>query len=85
MALEEGGKRIFDLAKERAIEIVEDGNEGDAYSLILMTDTARTVVGTAAFDRGDFLEEIENLHFLHGGADMPAALASAGEVVQVKH
>ena len=81
MAYQPADKRVFDVAKETAIEIVEDGNEGDAYSLILMSDTAREIVGTAAYDRGDFITEIEKLSLPHGGANLPSALKAAEQIV----
>jgi hypothetical protein len=82
MAYRFGEKRAFEMAQEAAIQIVEDGNEGDAYSLILMADTPRIVVGTAAYDREEFIREIRNLRLPHGGADLPAALRATHQLVR---
>ncbi len=85
MASRFGEQRAFDMAKEAALQIMENGNEGDAYSLILMADTPRIVVGTAAYDSDEFTREIQNLQMPHGGADLPAALPAADRVVQQVH
>ena len=54
-------KSAFDVAKERAVEIVRRGREGDGYSLILMADRPRVVVGTATFSQDEFINEVEQL------------------------
>jgi hypothetical protein len=82
MAYQPADKHVFEIAKEMAIEIVEDGNEGDAYSLILMSDTPRTIVGTAAYDRGDFITEIEKTTLPHGGANLPPTITAVEQIVQ---
>ena len=80
MAYRSADKTLFDQVREEAVEIVRQANEGDGFTLILMSDTARVVVGSPSVDRGDFIEELENLHLLHGGADLPAALRAAEDV-----
>nr|NIP85215.1 VWA domain-containing protein [Planctomycetales bacterium] len=82
MACRFGDQSAFAMAQEAAIQIVEDGNEGDAYSLILMADRPQVVVGTAAYDRAEFIREIQNLQLPHGGANLPAALQAAQQIVQ---
>lgn len=82
MAYQPSDKRAFDVARQRAIEIVEQGREGDGYSLILMSDTPQVVVGTATFDQAEFIEEIEKLDLVHAGADLDAGLKAVENVIQ---
>lgn len=69
-----GDKSRFELAKEMAKQLVAGRQQGDGYSLVLMTHTPRVVVGEPALNRDDLLREIDDLALLHGGANLPAAL-----------
>ncbi|MEK6249991.1 MAG: BatA domain-containing protein, partial [Planctomycetales bacterium] len=82
MAYQPSDKRAFDVARQRAIEIVKQGREGDGYSLVLMTDTPQIVVGQATFDQAEFIEEIEKLTLVHSGADLDAGLKAVENVIQ---
>src|SRR5262249_40047874 len=70
-------KSRFEAAKEVAKQIVQAGRQGDGYTLVLMGQPPRVVIGRPAFDRADVLQEIDNLQFAHAGANLPATL---GEV-----
>lgn len=72
---------LFDRARELAGRIVEESNLGDGFTLVLLADPPRVVVGTPAFEPNDFLEEIEHLKLPHGGADLPATLVLVEEVL----
>lgn len=82
MAFRPADKSVWETAKQRATDIVDNSKEGDAFSLILMGDQPRAIVGTAAFDKADFIEEIDNLRMPHGSADLPAALQATEELIQ---
>ncbi len=82
MAFQPADKSVWTAAQERATQIVENSNEGDAFSLILMAEPPRVIVGSAAYDRAEFIEEIENLRMLHGGADLPAALQATEDLIR---
>ncbi|HEX4130288.1 MAG TPA: BatA domain-containing protein, partial [Pirellulales bacterium] len=75
-------KSRFDRAKELAARIVDESNQGDGFTLVMMASPPRVIVATPAFDRRDFLEEIENLKMWHGGADLPATLAQVEQVLE---
>ena len=75
-------KSRFDRAKELASRIVDESNRGDGFTLVLMADPPRVVVGTPAFEPNDFLEEIDHLKLLHTGADLPATLKRVEEIVR---
>ncbi len=81
MAYKPTEKSRFDRAKEIAARIVEESNQGDGFTLVLMASPPRVIVGKPAFEHRDFLEEIENLKLWHGGADLPATLAVVEEVL----
>lgn len=82
MAYRPADKSIWEMAKLRAEQIVDDASEGDAFSLILMGDQPHAIVGTAAYDKADFIEEIESLRMPHGGANLPAALQTTEELIR---
>jgi hypothetical protein len=75
-------KSRFDRAKELATQIVDESNEGDAFTLVLLAAPPSVVVGSPAVDPADFIEEIENLAMTHGGADLAATLAEVEKIVQ---
>jgi hypothetical protein len=74
-------KSRFQRAKEIATQIVDDGNQGDGYVLVLMGEPPRVVVGTPAFSASDFIEEIENLQLPHAGGDLAATLEKVEEIL----
>lgn len=82
MAYKPADKSRFDRAKEVATQIVDEANQGDGFTLVLLSDPPRAVVGTPAFDRADFVREIENLALPHTTADLPATLVKVEEVLQ---
>jgi len=82
MAYKPSDASHFERAKELAIEIVEASHQGDACSLVLMSDPPRVVVGTPAIDRRSFINEIQSLQLPHGGADLPATLAKVEELLE---
>lgn len=81
MAYEPTDRSRFERAKELAAQIVKQSRQGDAFTLILMGAPPRTVVGTPALDRGDFLREIESLQLQHTSVDLPATLAHVEKVL----
>lgn len=81
MAYRPADMSLFDRARELAARIVQESSLGDGFTLVLMADPPRVVVGTPAFEPNDFLEEIAHLKLPHGGADLPATLAQIEEVL----
>lgn len=71
----------FERAKQMAAQIVAEGQQGDGFSLVLLSSPPRVLVGTPTFDRPEFLQEIESLEPLDSGADLPAALAKVEEIL----
>ena len=86
MAYQATDKRRFDQARQLAAQIVQQAPEGDAFSLVLLSDRPRIVVGPPAFHRDDFLKEVEQLELPHGGANLAKALGLVDEVLAMaKH
>jgi len=75
-------KSRFERAKQYAAQIVDESAQGDAFTLVLMSDPPSVVVGTPAVDPSDFLVEIENLRLPHGGADLAATLTQVEQICQ---
>src|SRR5687768_7395230 len=53
MAYKPTDKSRFERAKELAIAIVDESNQGDGFSLVLLSEPPRVVVGSPAFERSD--------------------------------
>ena len=64
MGYKPADKTRFERAKELATEIVDQSSQGDGFTLVLMSDPPRVVVGSPAFEPNDFNEEIKNLQLV---------------------
>jgi len=53
MGYKPGEKSRFDLAKRYARDIVARSSQGDGFSLVLMSDPCRVIVGSPAFVSDD--------------------------------
>jgi len=69
-----GEESRFELARRLAAEVVDQSRQGDGFSLMLLADPPRTIIGRPAFDREDVISELENLLLLHGGASLAQTL-----------
>ncbi|MCR4415064.1 MAG: BatA domain-containing protein, partial [Thermoguttaceae bacterium] len=81
MAYRSGKKTRFDRAKEIASQIVDESSQGDGFTLVLLSEPPRVVVGTPALDPRDFRKELEALEVLHGRANLPRTLAAVEETL----
>jgi hypothetical protein len=75
MEYQKNDKSRFDAARELARQLVADGKQGDGYTLLVMGQPPRVVIGEPAFDPRDVTEEIDSLRLAHAGASLPATLA----------
>ena len=75
-------KTLFDQARLKARQIIDDAGEGDAFTLILMGSTAKVVIGHAVFDQGAVTREIDALAPADGGASVAAAMEAADRLVR---
>ena len=56
----------FERAKRIARQIVNAGRQGDAFSLVLMADRPRVIIGGAAVEPAAVIREIDNLELTAG-------------------
>ena len=75
MDLRREGISRFDAAKEAARKLVDEGQQGDGYALVLMGQPPRVVIGDPAFDPDDVSQELSSLEMPHAGASLPQTLA----------
>ncbi|MFV1966933.1 MAG: BatA domain-containing protein [Pirellulaceae bacterium] len=72
----------FEVAKERARQVADESVQGDGFSLILMADTPRTIIGDVAFDPDDVGQEIDELQRTHGSASLIATLNEVEHILR---
>jgi len=80
MDLRRDGITRFDAAKEAVREIMKDWAQGDGYSLVLLADPPRVIIGEPAFDKDDLLEELDAAAMTHGLGDFAATLAEVESI-----
>jgi hypothetical protein len=80
MDLRREGTTRFEAARQAVREVVKGSSQGDGYSLILVADPPRVIIGEPAFAKDDLLEELESATITHGLGDLPATL---GEVESI--
>jgi len=83
MAFKPTDRSRFERAQQLAQQIVEQGTQGDGFTLLLMADPPQVIVGSPSFAPADFLGEVAAAHLTHGGADLAATLAQVEQIVQV--
>ncbi len=71
----------FELAKQKAADIVNQSPQGDGFVLLLLADPPLVVIGHPVFDRSNVLVEIERLRLSHAGANLPATLHKVQDVL----
>lgn len=84
MGYKPGEKSRFDLAKRYAHDIVARSSQGDGFSLVLMSDPSRVIVGSPAFVSDDARAALQRLASASTGDDLSAAERKAGEDDLVK-
>ncbi|HXT58927.1 MAG TPA: BatA domain-containing protein, partial [Pirellulales bacterium] len=82
MACRAADQSRFERAKELAARIVSESRQGDGFTLVLMASPPRVLVATPAFEPQQVLSEIEQLAFVDGGADLPATVQAAQEILE---
>lgn len=81
MGVEQNGVTRFDQARQLAAELVDAGNQGDGYTLLLMGESPRLIIGEPAFAAGDVKEELNSLRLSHAGANLSATLAEVDRLL----
>jgi hypothetical protein len=81
MAYRDGDASLFDRAKQLAAQVVRDGGSADKFTVILMAQPARIVVGREIVDQAAVAAQIETLVQTHAGADLAGACALVVEAL----
>jgi len=76
MGYRPGDQTRFDQAKQIARQIVEQSNQGDAFTLVLLASPPRVVVGTPSIAAGEVLAEIDALRRPDTTLDLPGSVAA---------
>lgn len=74
-------RSLFDVAKERIVQLVDESAQGDGFSLVVMADVPQVVVGKAVFDKSSFRDEIAQVVPIDGGGNLSATLAAVENVI----
>ncbi len=74
MNLSVEGKTNFDLARQLALQKIQNGRPGDGYSVLLLKDPPSWVIGEISLDSRKVVRELEGLRAGHGNAAVPTAL-----------
>ena len=82
MGCREAGTARFDRAKQIARQIINESPQGDRFSLALMAQGPRVIIGKAAVEPAAVVREIDNLELTQGGADLPAAVSAVRRLVE---
>lgn len=82
MAWERQGQTLWEQAKQAAVERVRAAVQGDAFTLVVMEDPPRTIIGEPAFASDDVIAELEALRLRHTSAALAPALDAALDCVR---
>lgn len=82
MALKRGDKTCFELAKDRAGELIELSPSGDGFSVVLLSAPPQRIVGETAEDPRRVADEVRGLRVTHGNADLAATLNTVEDILR---
>lgn len=74
MDLRSDGVPRFEAAKQAVREHVASAAQGDGFSLVMLGDPPRVIIGEPAFSKSDLLEELNAATLSHGLGDFAATL-----------
>lgn len=77
MDLRRDGVTRFEAARQAIRKVVHDAPQGDGFSLVLIADPPRVIVGEPAFAKDDLLQELDSVVLTHGLGDLVGTLAEA--------
>ena len=61
MDYQSGDQSCFALARQLAMQVVDDSRQGDGFTLILMSDPPQVVIEDPAYDPQDVIESMSNM------------------------
>ena len=81
MAYRESGASRFEQAKKLAAGLVRDSRPADSFTVILLADPARTILGREIVDHKAVAKQIESLTQPHTAANLAAAVRLVEEAL----
>jgi len=88
MAARSGDTNCFERSRRRAFDIVRRGQPGDGYSIVVMGDSPRRLIGATSNGPGPseltdrVTEEIEQIRLPHGNADLARTLEAVADILK---
>ncbi len=71
----------FDRATVLAKQIVQNGNPGDGFSLVLLSAPAKNIVPGPSDNTANVVREIDGLRLPHGNSDLAGGLAAVEKMI----
>jgi hypothetical protein len=81
MGLKIGDRNCFELARARALQILETTPGGDGFSVVLMAAPVQRIVPEPSEDGPRVADEIRKLRLPHGNADLTGTLLAVDEML----
>ena len=81
MAYREKDETLLAKAKKLAAEMVEQSGVGDAFTVVILSDRPRQIVGRDVVDRSSIVAQIEAIPQSQGGANLPATLDTVAAAI----
>lgn len=82
MQFQEESETRFAVAKQRAIELIRNSEQGDGFSLVTLSDPPQVIVSDPCFDPADIITEIGRLKAAQSGAKLTATLSEVKQLIQ---
>lgn len=74
MRYQQQRQSLWELAQQRAVDLVNQAQMGDAFVLIQLAEPSRAVIAQPSFEAPRIAEAIERLRCSDGGGDLPSCL-----------
>lgn len=74
MDVRRDGITRFEAARQAIRKVASDAPQGDGFSLVLVADPPRVIIGEPAFAKDDLLQELDAIGPTHGLGDLVATL-----------
>lgn len=70
MGYRDAGKSLFQNGIEQAVQLVDAANEGDAFSIVQISEPSAVITGRPTFDQTRCVAELRRLRVLDTGGDL---------------
>lgn len=81
MGILEGGRPLFEKARERAVKLVDELNASDDVTVVLCNVTAEELEHREGHQRQSLLQELRTVQVADGGSNLPRGIAYACKVI----